>query len=120
MQLKNADGLTLAQIEEEIERGGKFVFYQYCVSVLVMTFKRPSDIYFIRAGESAVMPGLGLTLLSFVLGWWGIPWGFIYTPMVLFSNLSGGKDVTFEVMQDLRHRLAPAFPPSGSSELQSV
>ena len=117
--LKNVEGLTLAQLEHEIHQGGKFVFYQYCVSVLILTFRRPSDIYFIRAGTSAVTPGLGLTLLTLLLGWWGFPWGFIYTPMVLFSNLRGGKDVTAEVMQDLRQRLsATAATPIGPIELE--
>ena len=59
-----------------------------------MTFKRPTGVYFIRAGESAAMKALPRTLLTLVMGWWGIPWGFIYTPMALFTNLSGGKDVT--------------------------
>jgi len=33
-----------------------------------------------------------------LFGWWGIPWGFIYTPMSIISNISGGKDVTQSVL----------------------
>ena len=32
--------------------------------------------------------------MSALLGWWGFPWGFIYTPAVLVTNLKGGRDVT--------------------------
>jgi len=45
--------------------------------VVILTFLRPSDIYFIRPGENALVKGLPFTLLSLVAGW-GIPWGPIY------------------------------------------
>ena len=62
-----------------------------------MTFRRSSDIYFVRAGESAVGKGLGFTLLTLFLGWWGIPWGPIYSIGSISTNLGGGKDVTAAV-----------------------
>ncbi|WP_216818549.1 hypothetical protein [Solirubrum puertoriconensis] len=119
MKIKNVEGMTLGQVEAEIERGGKFVYYQYCVSLLVLTFRRPSNIYLVRAGQSDILPGLGFTILSALLGWWGIPWGFIYTPMVLFNNLRGGKDVTEEVLHDMRMRLVGAAKPE-ATELHST
>jgi hypothetical protein len=36
-----------------------------------------------------------------ILGWWGFPWGFIYTPMVILKNFSGGEDVTERVMASM-------------------
>ncbi|MCB9520396.1 MAG: hypothetical protein H6699_05885 [Myxococcales bacterium] len=93
--------MTHDELERALARGGKFVLYQYCISVLILTFKRPSDIYFVRAEESAVVRGLGFTLLSLVGGWWGIPWGPIYTIQSLWVNLRGGRDVTDEVMTSL-------------------
>jgi hypothetical protein len=101
MQIKNIEGLTLGDLQHEIDRGGKFVYYMYTISILVMTFKRTSDIYFVKGGESAAGKGLGFTMGSLVLGWWGIPWGPIYTIQSLATNLGGGKDVTALVMQDL-------------------
>jgi hypothetical protein len=92
------EGLSDAEIRQEIEKGGKFVIFEYTVSIILMTFKRPTNIYFIRAGENAVVKGLPFTLLSFLLGWWGFPWGIIYTPMALVTNLSGGKDVTQQML----------------------
>src|SRR5262245_60156000 len=98
MKVKGLDGLTQEQIQMELQRGAKFVLYQYCISILVLTFKRPSDIYFIRAGEGSVGKGLLFSLVSFLLGWWGIPWGPIYTLQSLWVNFSGGRDVTREVV----------------------
>jgi len=96
--------------ELEIQRGGKFVLFQYCVSVVVLTFRRPSDIYFLRCGENPVVKGLPFTLVSLVAGWWGIPWGPIYTIQSIYNNSRGGKDVTQAVVQSLRAPATPAPP----------
>jgi len=42
------------------------------------------------------------TLLSLIAGWWGIPWGLIFTSQSLYINLRGGNDVTNEVANALR------------------
>ncbi|HWB63174.1 MAG TPA: hypothetical protein VG603_06690 [Chitinophagales bacterium] len=108
MLIKNIDGLTLGEIETEIERGGKFVYYLYTFSILVMTFKRPTDIYFVKGGESATGKGLAYTAFTLVVGWWGIPWGPIYSIQSLVTNLGGGTDVTQAVLNDLRKQAAQA------------
>ena len=89
------------ELQAEIQQGAKFVMYQYCISILVITFKRFSNIYFIRHEQNAAVKGLPFTLLSLVLGWWGIPWGPIYTIQSLWVNLKGGKDVTQEVLASM-------------------
>lgn len=93
------DGMTDDQIHAEIKRGGRFVSFDYTISIIIMTFRRSSDIYFLRAGESATSPQIGFTVLTFFLGWWGIPWGPIYTIGSLYRNLTGGRDVTQELLQ---------------------
>jgi hypothetical protein len=98
MKINGIEGLTNEQIQLQIDRGARFVHFQYCVSIIVMTFKRSSDIYFVRAGESAVGKGLGFTAVSLLAGWWGIPWGPVYTVQSLWVNLSGGRDITNEVI----------------------
>lgn len=100
-QIKNIEGLSIADINKELNKGAKFVVFQYCFSIIVMTFKRGSDIYFIKAGDSTVKHSIGYTLLTLIFGWWGIPWGPIYTIGALYSNLSGGKDVTVEVINSM-------------------
>jgi len=89
------------QLQQEIQQGAKFVVYQYCISLLVITFRRSTNIYFIRHEENAVVKGLSFTLLSLVLGWWGIPWGPIYTIQSVWVNLNGGKDVTKEILASM-------------------
>jgi len=98
------------QLQQEIQQGAKFVIYQYCISVLVITFKRYSGVQYIAPDESRVVPGLIYTLLSFVLGWWGIPWGPIYTIQGIWINFSGGKDVTTQVLASMPTQPLPKNP----------
>ena len=101
MQIKGIEGLTREQLQSEIFRGGRFVLFQYCISVLILTFRRSSDIYFIRVDESTARRSIRFTILSLVAGWWGLPWGPIYTIGAVATNLAGGKDVTTEVLQSM-------------------
>jgi hypothetical protein len=96
--INGLQGMTTDGLNVELARGGKFVIFQYAVSLLIVTFKRSSGIYFVRANESVIGKGFGFTLISFLLGWWGLPWGPIYTIQALATNLGGGKDVTQEVI----------------------
>jgi hypothetical protein len=89
------------ELRQELQQGGKFVIYQYCISILILTFRRSSNVHFIRHEENAVVKGLPFTLLSLVLGWWGIPWGPIYTVQSIWVNFKGGRDVTKEVMASM-------------------
>jgi len=66
-----------------------------------MTFKRGSDVYFIRSGESSIKYGLIYTLISLLLGWWGFPWGPIYTIGAVAKNCSGGRDVTAQILSNV-------------------
>jgi hypothetical protein len=97
-------GMDWKAIESEVERGGRFVVYTTVVSVVVMTFRTPSSITFVRGGDSRLARGLTQTLVTLIAGWWGFPWGFVYTPIALVTNLAGGKDVTSAVMAELEMR----------------
>jgi hypothetical protein len=125
MAIIGIERLTAPELTKELKRGGKFVTYSYCFSCIFVTVKRSSDIYFIRAGQSAVMRGLPFTLLSFLLGWWGIPFGPIFTVWVLITNFLGGNDVTSKVVADLRtmgqfFRQEQAIMPLGGSMGQNA
>jgi hypothetical protein len=96
-----AEGLRISDVFREIGDGARFVVYQFCISVFIMSFRNSSAIHFVRPGERYLGPALGMSGVSLVAGWWGIPWGPIWTVSTIASNLSGGKDVTEEVMHAL-------------------
>lgn len=100
-KIRGLDGLSLEDIHREIAHGGRFVFFNYCVSAILFTIQRPSAVYFVRGHESALLKGGGYSLLTALCGWWGIPWGPIYSVQSLTTNLRGGRDVTNEVLCDL-------------------
>jgi hypothetical protein len=97
MKIRGIEGMSPDQVQFEIQRGAKPVVYRYCVSLLLVTFRRASDVYYIPAGENAVANRLPWRLLSLAAGRWGIPWGPIFTRRSLITNFKGGKDLTAEI-----------------------
>src|SRR5438552_13567350 len=93
---------TLAELERELDAGGRFVFFEYCISFVVASQRRPSRVYFLPAGRKGLARGLAYSLISLLFGWWGVPWGLVYTPLTVLTNLSGGCDITTQVRAQLR------------------
>lgn len=97
-KIKGIEGLTTEEMNQYLAEGAKFIVFKYTISIIVMTFNRSSDIYFVKKGEPTFNKGIGFTLITLVFGWWGIPWGPIYTIGSLYRNFTGGKDVTAEII----------------------
>jgi DnaJ-domain-containing protein 1 len=102
--LANRSTLDLAR---ELDQGGRFVVYPYCVSLLIITLRLNSDVYYVPPGQSKVQKGLPYVVYTLLFGWWGIPWGPIFSIAALAETLGGGKDVTFEMRSALQ--LEPSF-----------
>jgi hypothetical protein len=77
--------------------------------VILMTFRRPTDIHFVRGHESSFLQGLPYSMITLFAGWWGFPFGPIFTIWSLVENSVGGKDVTQEVVAAIG---ADARPPA--------
>lgn len=112
-QIKNIDGLSVQQVRDMVNQGGKFVIFPYTISIVLATFKRSSDIYFIKPGESSAKYGFGFIITNLLLGWWGIPWGPIYTIGSLAAHIGGGKNVTAEVMSSISQQAASSQGSQG-------
>jgi hypothetical protein len=108
MRIVGQPALSTDDLAQELAAGGRFVFFEYCISLVIITLRRPSAIYYLRPGELGLVRGLPFCLISLALGWWGIPWGFIYTPLALINNLRGGCDVTEQVRTWLAENHVPA------------
>lgn len=98
MKIKNIAGLSASHLQDEVIKGGRFVYFPYVISLFVVTFKRTSGVYLVRANEKAAVKGWPFILLSLWFGWWGVPFGPKYTLESIRTNLKGGKDVTDDVM----------------------
>jgi len=100
VEIKGAEAMSPHELAAELARGGRVVEFSWCVSLVVITFRR-SSVVLVRAGESALGAGLPYTLLSLVAGWWGFPFGLIFTPLAVIQNLAGGTDRTEQVRASL-------------------
>jgi hypothetical protein len=89
-----------SELERAVLEGGRFVFYQFCFSILVMTFKRPSSVFFLRGDEDGFHHAFSNSLVSLTAGWWGFPWGPIWTIATVIKNAQGGTDVTQAVLEE--------------------
>ena len=110
MKIIGIEGMTPSQLNFELQRGGRFVIFQYAISVIILSFRRPSNVYFIRAGEGTTSKSISFTILTFLAGWWGIPFGPIFTVQALVTNFRGGKDVTKQIVASL-NKPAPSAQP---------
>ena len=103
-------GLSPAEIRAEIEHGARFVVYQYVASALLVSLRRNSKIVFLRPGENAAVKSLPYTFVTMCIGWWGVPHGLMFTPVVIYRNLRGGTDITPSVLAKLQAAASPAQP----------
>lgn len=100
-RIVGVDGWTVQDVEDELLAGGRFVVFTTCISLILVTQRRTGDVHFVRADDRLPSDGWRASALTLLLGWWGIPWGPIHTVGSLWSNLTGGRDVTKEVMAQL-------------------
>ncbi|MCP4228914.1 MAG: hypothetical protein GY771_02040 [bacterium] len=97
-------GITPEQLRLAVSRGARFVVYEYCVSLVVISFSRYSKPIFVPYGVSGAAAGWKYTALTLLFGWWGFPFGIILSIKALWTNLRGGKDVTESLMGELLYR----------------
>ena len=67
--------------------------YQVAFSALIVSYKFPTRTYIV-GHHSTVLVATLCTLASLLFGWWGIPWGPVYTVQVLTRNVRGGFTYT--------------------------
>jgi hypothetical protein len=69
-----------------------YVTYRYAISLIFVTFYGCSNPYEVN-GVTRFLFAAFYSLLTLLLGWWGLLWGPIRTVQALFVNLTGGREV---------------------------
>lgn len=67
--------------------------YEMCYSIIFFTSKQSSS-YVLMGTPQQKRILITNTLLTFLFGWWGFPWGIIWTPAIIANNLFGGVKAT--------------------------
>jgi len=96
--IEHLDGDRLAR---ELEHGARFVSFSYCVSILLVSFRRSSGVVYLPPDTLAQWVGSRYLLVTLLLGWWALPWGPIYALGCIWQALRGGADCTWEIVEDL-------------------
>jgi len=67
--------------------------FLYIVSILIATFRIPKVHILCR--RCRLQAGILANLVTLIFGWWGFPWGPLYSLYALFINLFGGEKPTY-------------------------
>ncbi|MCK4260564.1 MAG: hypothetical protein KAX49_16425 [Halanaerobiales bacterium] len=68
----------------------ELVQYQACLSFLIISVKVKSK-FFVKESHFTLSINVVYSLIALIIGWWGLPWGLIYTIQALANNITGGK-----------------------------
>ncbi|MDR2042294.1 MAG: hypothetical protein LBP98_08270 [Tannerella sp.] len=107
--VRGIEGLSVEEIRREVARGGRFVYFTWCISIILVSFHRTSGVYFLHPEEHAIKYGWRYFLTSFFLGWWEFPGGVVHTARSLHTAFKG-KDITQDTMQELDTRFLQDHP----------
>lgn len=100
-ELQVPENLSFEQVIKERNNGGKFVFFSYLIPrPWFSPVKRISKIYFLRSEDKASIHNRKYNIINLLWGWWGLPFGPVYTYAAIKSNKTG-IDITDDVFDNL-------------------
>lgn len=88
-ELKSDPNASLIWEDSPVMQESFVTQYQFCASFVIVTFRLRTG-YILDQSFFKPIANITATFLTLVLGWWGIPWGPIYSIQALFRNLTGG------------------------------
>jgi hypothetical protein len=106
MKTENIDGLTLFEINQLIQQGGRFVMFPN-----MMTKSKSSTIYFIRPEEKIFKYAIKHFIKNLLNGWRTFPLRPFYVSKSLFYLAIGGQDNTQNILADLK-QINPIYNPN--------
>ena len=104
LDLHDFSNMSEQEFKDQLAMGKRYVVYQYALSIVVVSFRHPTRVHIAKSRKHAIIKGLPWTLLTLVFGWWSIPSGPIFTLTCLSTNLSGGLDVSSEILEHIRNQ----------------
>jgi hypothetical protein len=102
------------EVARRLRAGWRCVRFEHCYSFLLATVRRQSGVYLTKNWKVRCLWGFGYAAAAVALGPWGIPWGPVWTFRAAWINLTGGDDVTAEVLAAIE-TAPPSCPTTRSS-----
>jgi hypothetical protein len=101
-KLKVQDNLSVKELEHLVNSGCRFISFTYCISIIfAVTLRRFSPAILIIDRRVFNKNKFKYNLLTILFGWWGFPWGPIFSVRALNVNRKGGIDVTDDIMLNI-------------------
>jgi len=67
----------------------RYIIFFQVTSFIILTIRTPiQGIFCPKCAESKAIQS---TMVTWLLGWWGLPWGLFYSVSTIFQNLFGGS-----------------------------
>ncbi|MDE1165493.1 MAG: J domain-containing protein [Pseudomonas sp.] len=108
----------LCSVCGKISAQPRIVIFKSVKSFLVVTIRKPIASVF--CSDCAQKQSLKASATSWLLGWWGFPWGPIYTVQALIGNMFGGTEPPLDNAKMLGYQ-AYYFYRTGRSDIaQSI
>jgi hypothetical protein len=92
-QAPEAMAHSWSRLRWELERGTRFVVFQFAIAVVHLTFLGTSRVYKLAPDEQRHPRGLRYSAFSSLFGWWSLT-GPFFTVAAIRTNLRGGIDLT--------------------------
>lgn len=91
---------TYATVVDQVMDGTRFVTIPYVFSILILSFQRSmGGVHEVRTGEWPGGKMIQATLITCLFGWWGFPFGILFSILSCFYLFLGGRDVTRQVLE---------------------
>lgn len=88
-------------VVKAVMAGKRYVVYPYVASLLILTFRRSmGSVRLVETGSWPMGPLFGAATITTLFGWWGFPWGIIWSPLALFNLWRGGSDATKDILAE--------------------
>jgi hypothetical protein len=120
LQLRGTRSLFDEELRTQLVNGARCVRFEFCLSLLFITFRRQSPVYLTHSWQERYLRGLWFSLLAILFGPWGVPWGPLWTLWAVWVNTTGGVDCTAEVLAWLDSACPDSPVAQGSSQYAEV
>jgi hypothetical protein len=91
---------SIANVVDFVMAGNRFVTIPYVFSMLVLTFRRNmGGVHTVRTGHWPIGQMVQAAIVTSWFGWWGFPFGIIYSILSCYYLFRGGRDATKEILE---------------------
>ena len=88
-------------VVDQVMDGTRFVTIPFVFSIVILSFKRHiGGVHEVRTGEFPIGGLAKAAVVTALFGWWGFPFGILWSLLTIFYLWRGGRDQTFEILKN--------------------